>query len=44
MAKSLATPVFDINKYQNADDSIEVFNEIVYKMAHYYFNVYQALF
>ena len=40
VAKSLTAPVFDINKYQNADDSLEVFNEIVYKMAHYYFNVF----
>lgn len=40
VAKSLTTPVFDINKYQNSDDALEVFNEIVYKMAHYYFNVF----
>ena len=46
VAKTLQTPVFDITRYPN-NPELEfnaTFDEIVYKMAQYYFIVYQALF
>jgi hypothetical protein len=44
VVKSLQPPVFDMGKYQETTRFIDVFNEISYKMAHYYFSVFQALF
>jgi hypothetical protein len=48
VAKSLQMPVFDISKYGGGIGSVhveamqfaDIFNEIVYKMAHYYFSVF----
>lgn len=37
-------PLFDITKYPNDNAFIDTFNEIVYKMAQYYFSVFQAIF
>lgn len=42
--KSLQPPLFDINKYPEEAEYIEIFNEIVFKMAQYYFAVFQAIF
>jgi hypothetical protein len=44
VVKSLAVPSFEIHKYQNPENINDIFNEIVFKMAHYYFSIYQALF
>lgn len=38
--KSLQAPLFDINKYPEGAEYIEIFNEIVFKMAHFYFAVF----
>ena len=42
--KSLQPPLFDINKYPEGAEYLEIFNEIIFKMAHYYFAVFQAIF
>jgi hypothetical protein len=42
--KSLQAPLFDINKYDEGAAYIDIFNEIVFKMAHFYFAVFQAIF
>ena len=42
--KSLQPPLFDINKYPEGAAYLDIFNEIVFKMAHYYFAVFQAIF
>jgi hypothetical protein len=53
VAKQLQMPVFDISKYQSTSTGehgekqiafLDIFNEIVYKMAQYYFTVFQAIF
>jgi ATP-dependent Lon protease len=44
VAKSLQPPVFDMAKYPEEARFIDIFNEITYKMAQYYFSVFQALF
>ena len=38
--KSLQAPLFDINKYPDDASYVEIFDEIVFKMAHYYFAVF----
>jgi len=38
--KSLQAPLFDINKYPETNTYVEIFDEIVFKMAHYYFAVF----
>ena len=42
--KSLQAPLFDINKYPEGAEYLNIFNEIVFKMAHFYFAVFQAIF
>ncbi len=42
--KSLQAPLFDINKYPEGAAYLDIFNEIVFKMAHFYFAVFQAIF
>lgn len=42
--KSLTPPIFDVHKYPPSTDYAEIFNQIVYKMAQFYFAVFQALF
>lgn len=42
--KSLLPPVFDTYKYPTDTKFEEIFDEAVYKMAQYYFTVFQALF
>jgi hypothetical protein len=37
-------PVFDISKYPGENAFVDTFNEIVYKMAQYYFSIFQAIF
>lgn len=37
-------PIFDVSKYPTTNSYIDIFNEIVYKMAQYYFSVFQAIF
>lgn len=44
VAKTLQMPVFDVSKYPVNNSYIDTFNEIVYKMAQYYFSVFQAIF
>lgn len=44
VVKSLQAPVFDLAKYSKETEHEMIFNEIVYKMAQYYFAVFQALF
>mmetsp|Transcript_34657 Transcript_34657/g.53048 ORF Transcript_34657/g.53048 Transcript_34657/m.53048 type:complete len:142 (+) Transcript_34657:868-1293(+) len=44
VSKSLQPPVFDMGKYPVDSKFIDIFNEVTYKMAQYYFSVYQALF
>ena len=44
VSKTLQLPVFDITKYANDTAFLDIFNEIVYKMAQYYFSVFQAIF
>ena len=38
--KSLQPPLFDINKYPEGAAYLDIFNEIVFKMAHFYFAVF----
>lgn len=40
VAKTLQPPVFDIAKYPTGTNFLDTFNEIVYKMAQYYFSVF----
>ena len=42
--KSLTPPIFDVHKYPPSTEYNEIFNQIVYKMAQFYFAVFQALF
>ena len=44
VAKSLQAPVFDMAKYPSDQKFIEIFDEITYKMAQYYFSIFQAIF
>lgn len=44
VAKSLQPPVFDMGKYPTDSKFIDIFDEITYKMAQYYFSVFQAIF
>ena len=44
VSKTLQMPVFDLNKNKENKTFIEQFNEIVYKMASYYFSVFQTIF
>lgn len=44
VAKSLQAPVFDMSKYPSDQKFIEIFDEITYKMAQYYFSIFQAIF
>lgn len=45
VAKTLQAPVFDVTRYPHNENELSaVFDEIVYKMAQYYFSVFQALF
>ena len=54
VAKTLQTPVFDITRYPSSTTGADgtttevsfqqTFDEIVYKMAQYYFSVFQAIF
>lgn len=42
--KTLQAPVFEIAKYPVEISFLDNFNEIVYKLAHYYFSIFQAIF
>jgi hypothetical protein len=44
VSKSLTAPVFDLSKYPADKKFIEVFDEITFKMAQYYFSIFQAIF
>lgn len=44
VGKTLSPPIFDIAKYPTESNFLETFNEIVYKLAQYYFTVFQAIF
>jgi hypothetical protein len=44
VVKSLLPPVFESYKHQTDSKFEEIFDEAVYKMAGYYFAVFQALF
>mmetsp|Transcript_16385 Transcript_16385/g.27744 ORF Transcript_16385/g.27744 Transcript_16385/m.27744 type:complete len:436 (+) Transcript_16385:711-2018(+) len=44
VVKSLQNPVFDLGKYPSDAKFIDIFNEITYKMAQYYFSIFQAVF
>ena len=44
VVKSLQPPLFDINKYPEGSAYLDIFNEINFKMAHFYFAVFQAIF
>ena len=44
VVKSLQPPLFDINKYPEGSAYLDIFNEITFKMAHFYFAVFQAIF
>jgi len=44
VAKSLQPPTFDMGKYPVDAKFIDIFDEITYKMAQYYFSVFQAIF
>jgi hypothetical protein len=36
--------VFEISKYPSESSFVDTFNEIVYKLAQYYFSIFQAIF
>ena len=40
VVKSLQPPLFDINKYPEGSAYLDIFNEINFKMAHFYFAVF----
>lgn len=42
--KSLQLPIFDVTRYPTDNTFLATFNEVVYKMAQYYFTVFQAVF
>jgi hypothetical protein len=44
VAKSLNPPTFDMGKYPVDAKFLDIFDEITYKMAQYYFSVFQAIF
>ena len=44
VAKSLQPPTFDMGKNPIDTRFIDIFDEITYKMAQYYFSVFQAIF
>ena len=44
VAKSLQPPTFDMGKYPTNAKFIDIFDEITFKMAQYYFSVFQAIF
>ena len=44
ISKSLQPPVFDMGKYPTDAKFIDIFNEITFKMAQYYFTVFQSIF
>lgn len=44
VSKTLQMPIFDVSKYSADNSFLDTFNEIVYKMAQYYFSVFQAIF
>ena len=44
VAKSLQPPGFDMGKYPTDAKFLDIFDEITYKMAQYYFSVFQAIF
>ena len=40
VVKALTPPVFDVAKYPANTEYLDIFNEIVFKMAQYYFSVF----
>mmetsp|Transcript_39260 Transcript_39260/g.59912 ORF Transcript_39260/g.59912 Transcript_39260/m.59912 type:complete len:272 (+) Transcript_39260:895-1710(+) len=44
VARSLVAPQFKLDKYDGEVMFADIFNEITYKMAQYYFSVFQAIF
>ena len=44
VAKSMQNPVFDMSKYAPEKNLLQIFDQIVYRMAQTYFGVYQATF
>jgi hypothetical protein len=43
--KTLSAPVFDVTRYPEEEKDLNlIFDEITYKLAQYYFSVYQAIF
>ena len=42
--KSLLPPVFDVTTYPPKMEYIDIFNEIIFKMSQFYFQVFQAIF
>ena len=44
VVKTLPVPNFELYRYRNEVSLYELFNQITWKMAHYYFSLFQALF
>lgn len=44
VAKTLQPPSFEIGKYPLEGNFLETFDEVVYKLAQYYFSIFQAIF
>lgn len=44
VVKSLQPPVFDTTKYDGDKNIADIFDEVVFKMAQFYFAVFQAVF
>ena len=44
VVKSLQVPLFDIAKYPNKTEYVDIFNEVTFKMGQFYFAVFQAIF
>ena len=44
VAKTLQAPTFDVTKYPIEGNFMDTFNEVVYKLAQYYFSIFQAIF
>ena len=44
VSKTLQAPVFEMVKYPNDSSFLDTFNEVVYKLAQYYFSIFQAIF
>lgn len=40
VAKTLQPPVFDVTRYPLEQNFLDTFNEVVYKMAQYYFSIF----